>query len=90
MGQCSLPEAEAAIKPDSQKSYLEQGSDMLKGKADVSVVVTTPPLFPRCVTRRTLTPSPPRLLRSPSRKSRGPSRRATRSPVTPTRTSRAC
>ncbi|KAL7424510.1 hypothetical protein Q5752_000194 [Cryptotrichosporon argae] len=26
--------AGAAIKPDSQKSYLEQGTDMLKGKAD--------------------------------------------------------
>lgn len=27
--------AGAALKPDSQKSYLEQGTDMLKGKADV-------------------------------------------------------
>ncbi|KAJ9114989.1 hypothetical protein QFC22_005317 [Naganishia vaughanmartiniae] len=26
--------AGAALKPDSQKSYLEQGTDMLKGKAD--------------------------------------------------------
>ncbi len=32
------PEAGAALKPDADKSYLEQGSDALKGKLDVSVV----------------------------------------------------
>ncbi|ORY33354.1 heat shock protein 9/12-domain-containing protein [Naematelia encephala] len=26
--------AEAAVKPDSQKTYLEQGKDMLAGKSD--------------------------------------------------------
>jgi len=28
------------MKPDSQKSYLEQGGDMLKGKSDVSRLTT--------------------------------------------------
>lgn len=34
----TIPEAEAAIKPDSQKSYLEQGKDALVGKTDVSAL----------------------------------------------------
>ena len=36
------PEAEAAIKPDSQKTYLEQAKDTIAGKADVSLLSYIP------------------------------------------------
>ncbi|GHJ84803.1 hypothetical protein NliqN6_1205 [Naganishia liquefaciens] len=43
MGRQSLGDkAGAALKPDSQKSYLEQGTDMLKGKADSAASTAQP------------------------------------------------
>lgn len=34
-------EAGAALKPDSQKTYLEQAGDAISGKADVSLAYLT-------------------------------------------------
>ena len=65
-------EAGAAMKPDSEKSYLEQGKDMLAGKADVSSFITfvdlviatsltfdyrRVPLLPVSQSHKSLTPS---------------------------------
>ncbi|CAD6590714.1 MAG: hypothetical protein TREMPRED_005849 [Tremellales sp. Tagirdzhanova-0007] len=40
--QSMTDKAGAAMKPDSEKSYLEQGTDMLKGKTDSAASTAQP------------------------------------------------
>lgn len=88
----TLAEAGAALKPDSQKTYLEQAKDTIAGKADVSVhpILSLPRLgnqrhLPMPLTRTDDTSLLPPLA-SPSPRSPGPSRPATPSLATRTTT----